>query len=62
MEKEHHVPQDKQLLVHAGDAVEAGDAADRWPAIPHDILRIRGEETLQNYLLSEVQSVYRRRT
>ena len=24
MEKEHHVPQDKQLLVHAGDFIEAG--------------------------------------
>jgi DNA-directed RNA polymerase subunit beta' len=59
MEKEHHVPQDKQLLVHAGDAVEAGDPLIDGPAIPQDILRIRGEETLQNYLLSEVQSVYR---
>ena len=32
MEKEHHVPQDKQLLVHAGDFVVAGTAADRRPA------------------------------
>ncbi|MCP4251783.1 MAG: DNA-directed RNA polymerase subunit beta' [bacterium] len=59
MEKEHHVPQDKQLLVHAGDRVEAGDPLIEGPLVPHDILRIRGEETLQNYLLREIQMVYR---
>lgn len=59
MEKEHHVPQDKQLLVHAGDLIEAGDPLVEGPLVPHDILRIRGEEALQNYLLMEVQAVYR---
>jgi DNA-directed RNA polymerase subunit beta' len=59
MEKEHHVPQDKQLLVHAGDMVDAGDPLIEGPLIPQDILRIKGEEQLQNYLLAEVQSVYR---
>jgi len=59
MEKEHHVPQDKHLLVHAGDHVEAGDPLIDGPLIPHDILRIKGEEALQSYLLAEVQAVYR---
>src|SRR5687768_118840 len=59
MEKEHHVPQDKELQVHAGDYVEAGDPLIRGPIIPHDILRIRGEESLYQYLLTEVQNVYR---
>jgi DNA-directed RNA polymerase subunit beta' len=59
MEKEHHVPQDKHLLVHAGDHVEAGDPLIEGPLIPHDILRIKGEEALQQYLLAEVQAVYR---
>jgi DNA-directed RNA polymerase subunit beta' len=59
MEKEHHVPQDKQLLVHANDFVEAGDPLIEGPLVPHDILRIKGEEALQVYLLNEVQSVYR---
>ncbi len=59
MEKEHHVPQDKQLLVHAGDYVEAGDPLIEGPMIPQDILRIKGDEVLQDYLLAEVQSVYR---
>ncbi len=59
IEKEHHVPQDKQLLVHAGDYVEAGDPLIEGPLVPHDILRIKGEEALQVYLLNEVQAVYR---
>lgn len=59
MEKEHHVPQDKHLLVHAGDFIKAGDSLIDGPLIPHDILRIKGVETLQKYLLAEVQSVYR---
>src|SRR5438045_7226494 len=59
MEREHHVPQDKELQVHAGDYVEAGDPLIRGPIIPHDILRIKGEESLHQYLLTEVQNVYR---
>src|SRR5215475_847746 len=59
MEREHHVPQDKELQVHAGDFVEAGDPLIRGPLIPHDILRIKGEEALYQYLLTEVQNVYR---
>ncbi|MCP4589904.1 MAG: DNA-directed RNA polymerase subunit beta' [bacterium] len=59
MEKEHHVPQDKQLMVHAGDKTEAGDPLIDGPLIPHDILRIKGEEALQDYLIAEVQAVYR---
>jgi len=59
MEKEHHVPRDRHLNVHAGDNVEAGDALTDGPLVPHDILRIKGEEALQRYLLAEVQNVYR---
>ena len=59
MEKEHHVPQDKQLLVHAGDFVQAGTPLIEGPLIPHDILRINGEEDLQRYLQKEIQAVYR---
>ncbi len=59
MEKEHHVPRDRHLNVHAGDTVEAGDPLTDGPLVPHDILRIKGEEALQRYLLAEVQNVYR---
>jgi len=59
LEIDHHVPHDKHLLVHSGDYVYAGDPLTDGPLVPHDILRIRGEEALQNYLLNEIQSVYR---
>ena len=59
MEREHHVGHDQHLLVHTGDHVEAGDSLTEGPLVPHDILDIRGEEALQQYLLTEVQNVYR---
>ena len=59
MEKEHHVPRDKHLNVHTGDLVEAGDTLTDGPLVPHDILRIKGEEALQRYLIGEIQNVYR---
>jgi len=59
MEKEHHVPRDRHLNVHTGDMTEAGDPLTGGPLVPHDILRIKGEEALQRYLISEIQNVYR---
>jgi len=59
MEKEHHVPRDRHLNVHTGDMVAAGDALTDGPLVPHDILRIKGEEALQRYLIGEIQNVYR---
>jgi DNA-directed RNA polymerase subunit beta' len=59
LEVEHHVPRDRHLLVHTGDFVNAGDPLIDGPLVPHDILRIKGEEALFNYLLEEVQNVYR---
>ncbi|MBX3396145.1 MAG: DNA-directed RNA polymerase subunit beta' [Phycisphaerae bacterium] len=57
--RDHHVPQDKHLLVHAGDHVDAGDPLCDGPLVPHDILAIKGEEALHGYLINEVQAVYR---
>ena len=59
MQVEHHVSPDKHLNVHTGDFVEAGEPLTDGPLVPHDILRIRGEEALQHYLLGEIQNVYR---
>jgi len=59
MEKEHHVPRDRHLNVHTGDMVNAGDELTDGPLVPHDILRIKGEEALQKYLIGEIQNVYR---
>ncbi len=59
MEKEHHIPRDRHLNVHTGDMTEAGDSLTDGPLVPHDILRIKGEEALQRYLIAEIQNVYR---
>jgi DNA-directed RNA polymerase subunit beta' len=59
MEKEHLIPHGKPLKVKAGDYVTAGTPLVEGPLVLQDILRINGEETVQQYLLTEVQKVYR---
>ncbi len=59
IEVEHLVPPGKRFLVHAGDFVKAGSSLVDGPLVPHDILRVSGEEAVQQYLLHEIQSVYR---
>jgi DNA-directed RNA polymerase subunit beta' len=56
---EHTVPQGKHILVHTGDRVKAGDRIVDGPLDPYDILKISGLEKTQEYLLQEVQTVYR---
>ncbi len=56
---EYFVPKGKHIPVREGDEVRVGDnIVDGNPA-PHDILRILGVEALANYLIKEVQEVYR---
>jgi DNA-directed RNA polymerase subunit beta' len=57
--REHVYTHGRHLKVHAGDTVKAGDPLTKGSFIPHDILRVLGPEILQQYLLTEVQSVYR---
>jgi DNA-directed RNA polymerase subunit beta' len=59
IEREHLVPHGKRFLVHSGDMVRAGQALVDGPLVPHDILRVSGEEAVQQYLVHEIQSVYR---
>src|SRR5579884_1259321 len=56
---EYDIPHGTHLAVHEGDKVEAGDQLNEGSLNPHDILRIKGETALQNYLVQEVQKVYR---
>jgi len=58
-EHEHIIPHGKQLMVHTGELVKAGDALVRGPLVPHDILRVSGTEEVQRYMLHEIQNVYR---
>jgi len=59
IEREHLVSHGKHLRVHAGEFVRAGEALVDGPLVPHDILRISGEEAVQQYLVREIQNVYR---
>jgi len=56
---EYLIPRGKTLAVQHGDRIERGDFVyDGHPA-PHDILAIKGVEELANYLINEIQDVYR---
>ena len=59
VEREHLITHGKHMRVHAGDSVRAGEALVDGPLVPHDILRISGEEEVQRYLVREIQNVYR---
>ena len=56
---DHLIPMSKRMLVRDGDKVEAGERLCDGAPSPHDILAILGENALQNYLMDEIQSVYR---
>ncbi len=58
-EVEHLISQGKHFRVHTGDFVSAGTALVDGPLVPHDILRISGESAVQEYLVREIQNVYR---
>jgi DNA-directed RNA polymerase subunit beta' len=58
-ERIYEIPVGKHLRVHEGDFVRAGDRLSEGPVNPHDILRIKGPRAVQEYLLNEVQEVYR---
>ncbi len=58
-EFKHLVPMGKRLLVRDGDTVQAGEELCDGAKNPHDILAVSGENALQNYLMDEIQQVYR---
>jgi DNA-directed RNA polymerase subunit beta' len=56
---EYMVPKGKHIPVQEGDFVQKGDYIMDGNPAPHDILRILGVEALANYMIDEVQDVYR---
>jgi DNA-directed RNA polymerase subunit beta' len=58
-EREYNVPRGTYLLVQSGDKVKAGDRLTGGPVDSHDILRIMGKDAVQQYLIDEIQKVYR---
>ncbi|MCA9408154.1 MAG: DNA-directed RNA polymerase subunit beta' [Candidatus Omnitrophica bacterium] len=59
MSSEYTIPHGKHPNVYKGDRVFAGQQLTDGPVVPHDILRVCGDKVLQEYLLNEVQEVYR---
>ena len=57
--RKYEVPVGKHMRVHQGDQVRAGDRLSEGPINPHDILQIQGPRKVQEYLLNEIQEVYR---
>ncbi|MBV9828036.1 MAG: DNA-directed RNA polymerase subunit beta' [Alphaproteobacteria bacterium] len=56
---EYLIPKGKHISVQEGDYVMKGDLMMDGSRVPHDILRILGVEELANYLINEIQEVYR---
>ncbi len=57
--KTYLIPFDSRIKIQDGSYVEAGDALTEGSINPHDILKIKGVRAVQDYLLQEVQRVYR---
>lgn len=57
--KTYQIPYSSQICVKDGQMVYAGDKLTEGPMDPNILLKIKGEEIVQNYLLEEVQNVYR---
>jgi DNA-directed RNA polymerase subunit beta' len=53
------IPKGKHISVHDGDYIQKGDYIIDGNPDPHDLLRIQGVEALAEYLVNEVQEVYR---
>ena len=56
---EYLIPKGKHVTVQEGDYVRKGDALMDGNPVPHDILQVLGVEALANYLIKEIQDVYR---
>ncbi len=56
---EELIPKWRQINVFEGEHVNRGETISDGPQNPHDILRLKGEVALTNYIVNEVQDVYR---
>ena len=57
--EQYPVPWDYRIRVHDGDVVKAGDELTAGAKNPSDVLAIQGIEAVRNYIITEVQKVYR---
>ncbi len=59
MEKEYAIPKGAHLRVQDDEKIKAGEPLNEGAVNPHEILRVLGEKALADYLLKEIQEVYR---
>jgi len=59
VEREYPIPHSAKLLVENGQEIRAGDQISEGPINPQEFLETRGRESVQRYLVKEVQKVYR---
>ncbi len=57
--KTYLIPYGSRIKVQDGQVLEAGDELTEGSVNPHDILRIKGVRAVQDYMIQEVQRVYR---
>lgn len=57
--KDYLIPYGSRIKVYDGDTIEAGDEITEGSVNPHDILKIKGIRGVQDYMIQEVQRVYR---
>ena len=57
--REYLIPKGKHIHLQDGDLIEKGDYIVEGNPAPHDILAIKGVEELADYLVNEIQEVYR---
>jgi len=57
--KTYLIPYGSRLKVQNGQVLEAGDVLTEGSINPHDLLKIKGTKAVQDYMISEVQRVYR---
>jgi DNA-directed RNA polymerase subunit beta' len=53
------IPKWRTMAVFEGEYIEKGEVVSEGPPAPHDILRLKGVEALAQYIVNEVQDVYR---
>ncbi len=58
-EEEHLIPMGKHIVVFRNDRVKKGQQLTEGPVVPQEILEVCGPQELQEYLVNEVQMVYR---
>ena len=58
-EKQYQIPYGFRIKIQEGDYVEKGQPLTEGSMNPHDVLAVLGEDAVQNYLITEVQKVYR---